>query len=52
MIIYTTQIHVNLKNFFYSNNPEAMVVNSDPQNDSVLLYDEESGGLKPLEESE
>ena len=36
-----------------SDYPEAAVVqNSDPQNDSVLLYDEVSGGLRALEEGE
>lgn len=33
-----------------SDYPEAVVQNSDPQNDSVLLYDEVSGGLRALEE--
>lgn len=36
----------------YSDYPEAVVQSSDPQNDSVLLYDEGSGGLRPLEEGE
>lgn len=36
--------------FICSDNSEVVVPNSDPQNDSVLLYDEDSGGLRPLEE--
>ena len=36
--------------YMYSDNSEVVVPNSDPQNDSVLLYDEGSGGLRPLEE--
>lgn len=38
--------------YVYSGSPEAVVVNSDPQNDSVLLYDEVIGELRPLEEGE
>ena len=36
--------------YTYSDDPEAVIQNSNPQNDSVLLYDEVSGELRPLEE--
>ena len=46
-----TQNHGSLMCYYtYSDDPEAVIQNSDPQNDSVLLYDEVSGELKALEE--
>lgn len=43
----------DLTNLLCSDNSEsAVVVHPDPQNDSVLLYDEISGGLRPLKEGE
>ena len=38
--------------YTYSDDSEAVIQNSDPQNDLVLLYDEVSGELRPLEEGE
>ena len=55
-IEYDCFVHTHIQIYggfpIYSDNSGAVVPNSDPQNDSVLLYDEVSGGLRSLEEGE